>query len=260
MMIFTDSHCHINSDEFDLDREDVVVRAKENNVQYILNVCDDIANMDSLVSFCKNYKNVYTTVGVHPEIADKYQNLNVENFLNYISSPYVVGIGECGLDYHYNADIKEQQLKILDLQIKVAQISGLPLIIHNRETDDDMIDILDTAFKKQNFKGELHCFSSSEKLADFALSIGFYISASGIITFKNSNSLREIFKRIPNNKLLIETDAPFLAPTPYRGKRNEPAYVVNTAKILAELKGVDIGMMAEITTNNFLNLFEKVKV
>lgn len=258
-MIFTDSHCHISSDEFDIDRKDVVIRAKENNVGYILNVCDDISKTDALISFCKDYKNIYTTVGVHPEIADKYENLNVENFLSYISSPYVVGIGECGLDYHYNADIKEQQLKILDIQIKTAQVSGLPLIIHNRESDEDMIDILGNAFKKQNFKGELHCFSSSEKLADFALSIGFYISASGIITFKNSDPLREIFKKVPNNKLLIETDSPFLAPTPYRGKRNEPAYVVNTAKVLAELKNMDIEKMAEITTDNFLCLFDKVK-
>lgn len=257
--MFTDSHCHINSADFADDREETVQRAREMRVNYILDVCDDIADMPRLLDFCAKHKQIYTTAGVHPELADKYPDFSAEQILEQAKSPYVVGVGECGLDYYYNADIKEQQLKVLAEHIKAAQISGLPLIIHNRESDDDMMTLLGEAYKKQKFKGELHCFSSSEKLLEFALSIGFYISASGIITFKKSEELRQMFKNVPDDRLLIETDSPYLAPVPHRGQRNEPAFVVNTAQVLAELKNMAVADLAELTTNNFLALFDKVK-
>lgn len=257
--MFTDSHCHINAADFADDREETVQRAREMQITYILDVCDDIADMPRLLDFCAKHKQIYTTAGVHPELADKYLDFTAEQILEQAKSPYVVGVGECGLDYYYNADIKEQQLKVLAEHIKAAQLSGLPLIIHNRESDDDMMALLGEAYKKQKFKGELHCFSSSEKLLEFALSIGFYISASGIITFKKSEELRQMFKNVPNDRLLIETDAPYLAPVPHRGQRNEPAFVVNTAQVLAELKNMEVADLAELTTNNFLALFNKVK-
>lgn len=257
--MFTDSHCHINSADFADDLEETVQRAREMRVNYILDVCDDIADMPRLLDFCAKHKQIYTTAGVHPELADKYPDFTAEQILEQAKSPYVVGVGECGLDYYYNADIKEQQLKVLAEHIKAAQISGLPLIIHNRESDDDMMTLLGEAYKKQKFKGELHCFSSSEKLLEFALSIGFYISASGIITFKKSEELRQMFKNVPDDRLLIETDSPYLAPVPHRGQRNEPAFVVNTAQVLAELKNMAVADLAELTTNNFLALFDKVK-
>lgn len=257
--MFTDSHCHINSADFADDREETVQRAREMRVTYILDVCDDIADMPRLLDFCAKHKQIYTTAGVHPELADKYPDFSAEQILEQAKSPYVVGVGECGLDYYYNADIKEQQLKVLAEHVKAAQISGLPLIIHNRESDDDMMTLLGEAYKKQKFKGELHCFSSSEKLLEFALSIGFYISASGIITFKKSEELRQMFKNVPDDRLLIETDSPYLAPVPHRGQRNEPAFVVNTAQVLAELKNMAVADLAELTTNNFLALFDKVK-
>ncbi len=257
--MFTDSHCHINAADFAQDREETVQRARDIQIDYILDVCDDIADMPRLLDFCNSHRHIYTTAGVHPELADKYPNFTAEQILEQAKSPYVVGIGECGLDYYYNADIKEQQLKVLAAHIKAAQISGLPLIIHNRESDDDMIAMLGEAYKKQKFKGELHCFSSSKKLLEFALSIGFYISASGIITFKNSENLRNMFKSVPNDRLLIETDSPYLAPVPHRGQRNEPAFVVNTAEALAKLKNMEITDLAELTTGNFLRLFDKVK-
>ena len=257
--MFTDSHCHINSADFADDLEETVQRAREMRVNYILDVCDDIADMPRLLDFCAKHKQIYTTAGVHPELADKYPDFSAEQILEQAKSPYVVGVGECGLDYYYNADIKEQQLKVLAEHIKAAQISGLPLIIHNRESDDDMMTLLGEAYKKQKFKGELHCFSSSEKLLEFALSIGFYISASGIITFKKSEELRQMFKNVPDDRLLIETDSPYLAPVPHRGQRNEPAFVVNTAQVLAELKNMAVADLAELTTNNFLALFDKVK-
>ncbi len=257
--MFTDSHCHINSADFADDREETVQRAREMQITYILDVCDDIADMPRLLDFCAKHKQIYTTAGVHPELADKYPDFTAEQILEQAKSPYVVGVGECGLDYYYNADIKEQQLKVLAEHVKAAQLSGLPLIIHNRESDDDMISLLGEAYKKQKFKGELHCFSSSEKLLEFALSIGFYISASGIITFKKSEELRQMFKNVPNDRLLIETDSPYLAPVPHRGQRNEPAFVVNTAQVLAELKDMAVADLAELTTHNFLALFDKVK-
>ena len=258
--MFTDSHCHINADDFNDDREDAVIRARTMRVDYILDVCDDIADMPRLIKFCENHRHIYTSGGVHPELADKYDDISDVDILNYVQSPKVIGIGECGLDYHYNADTKEKQLKLLQQHITAAQKSGLPLIIHNRESDDDMITLLKEAYKKQKFKGELHCFSSSEKLAEFALSIGFYLSASGIITFKKSEDIRQIFQNVPVNRLLIETDSPYLAPIPHRGQRNEPAFVVNTAEVLANLKKMDIEELAQVTTDNFLTLFSKARV
>lgn len=257
--MFTDSHCHINAEDFAAERAEVVARAREMKVDYILDVSDDVAKTPEIIEFCKQNRHIYTTSGLHPELADKYDDFNIEMILEHTKSPYVVGIGECGLDFYYNADIKSQQLKVFQTHIEAAQQSGLPLIVHSRDADDDMIKLLTDNYKKHPFKGELHCFSSSEKLCRTALDLGFYVSASGIITFKKSEELRQIFAKVPAERLLIETDAPFLAPTPYRGKRNEPAYVVNTAQVLAELRGWKIEETAAITTQNFLTLFDKVK-
>ncbi|MBR3676448.1 MAG: TatD family hydrolase [Alphaproteobacteria bacterium] len=257
--MFTDSHCHINSEDFAADREEVVVRAREMKVEYLLDVSDDVEKTPEIIDFCRHHEKIYTTSGLHPELADKYAEFKAEMILEHIKSPYVVGIGECGLDYYYNADIKAAQLKVFQAHIEAAQESGLPLIVHSRDADEDMMRLLTKNYKIKPFRGELHCFSSGEKLCRAALDIGFYISASGIITFKKSEELRQIFAKVPNERLLIETDAPFLAPTPHRGKRNEPAYVVNTAQVLAEVKGIDIEQLAEITTENFFRLFNKVR-
>lgn len=256
--MFTDSHCHINSEEFDIDREDIIRRAREMKVEYILDVSDSLIKTPQIAEFCRKHKNIYTTAGVHPEYAAAHQNLTVEQILELTADDYVVGIGECGLDYYYNKDSIDAQKKVFQMHVEAAQESGLPLIVHSRDADDDMIDILQQAYKRQPFSGELHCFSSSQKLCDAALEIGFYISASGIITFKNSGNLRSIFTNVPFDRLLIETDSPFLAPVPHRGKRNEPLFVVNTAQVLSELKGIDISEIARITTDNFLKLFNKI--
>ncbi|MBQ7632542.1 MAG: TatD family hydrolase [Alphaproteobacteria bacterium] len=257
--MFTDSHCHINSEDFAADREDVVLRAREMKIKYILDVSDDVEKTSEIITFCSRHKNIYTTSGLHPELADKYDIFTSETILQHVTSPYVVGIGECGLDYFYNADIKSRQIEVFQAHIEAAQLSGLPLIVHSRDADDNMIALLTANYKKCPFKGELHCFSSSERLCNAALEIGFYISASGIITFKKSEELRRIFAAVPDDRLLIETDSPFLAPTPHRGKRNEPAYVINTAQVLAEIKNKSIEEIAAITTDNFLTLFDKVK-
>lgn len=256
--MYADSHCHINCQEFDADREDVVERAQAASVGHILDVCDDIADVKKIVAFCTKHKNIYTTVGVHPEVCDKYPNLSADDILAFAAEKYVVGIGECGLDYYYNKCNKNCQIKVFKEHIKAAQISGLPLIVHSRDADADMEQILQQEYKKKPFKGVMHCFCSSEQLANIALEIGFYISASGIITFKSADVLRDIFRKIPLSRLLAETDAPYLAPVPYRGKRNEPAYVVQTTKMLASLKEIDADKMADICRENFLQLFDKV--
>ena len=257
-MILVDSHCHINSEDFNTDREQVVENARAAGVKYILDVSDDIADTPKIIEFCKLHKGVYTTAGVHPEIVQKYPLLEASKLIALTKSPYVVGIGECGLDYFYNSETKNEQIRILREHIIAAQETLLPLIIHNRDADEDMIKILAQMYKDKPFIGELHCFSSSKKLADFALEIGFYISASGIITFKKSDNLRDIFRSIPMDRLLIETDSPFLAPVPHRGKRNEPAYVVHTAQALAVLKGAALDEIAAQTTENFLKLYFKI--
>ena len=180
-----------------------------------------------------------------------------EDFIAKAAHKKVVAIGECGLDYYYDYSPKDVQVKVFVEQIKAARETGLPLIIHTRDADDDTIAILDEEYKKGAFSGEIHCFSSSKKLADFALSIGFYISASGIITFNKSGELRDIFAEVPLDRLLVETDAPFLAPVPMRGRRNESSFVVHTAEKLAQIKDVPLEKLAQITSDNFYRLFRK---
>ena len=255
--MFTDSHCHINSDDFEIDREAVVLRAREMKVDYILDVSDDIAKTPQIIEFCKRNNHIYTTTGVHPELAANYPDLTAERILALTENPYVVGIGECGLDYFYNGDSIDAQKKVFAAHIEAAQQSGLPLIVHSRDADDDMINMLQSAYKQKPFKGELHCFSSGEKLCRAGLEIGLYISASGIITFKNGESLRKIFADVPADRLLIETDSPFLAPVPHRGKRNEPAYITETFKTVAELKNISEDELAKTLEDNFYTLFDK---
>lgn len=259
--MFVDSHCHIISEEFANDREECIKRAFDEGVGLILDASGGVENakLQEINDFCRKHKNVYATIGVHPEEAENFTNITAEKIINLSKHEYIIGIGECGLDYYYNSNTKDIQIKVFLEHIKAAQKTKLPLIIHSREADDDMIEILAKEYEKQQFSGELHCFSSSRKLAEFALSIGFYISASGIITFKKSGDLREIFADVPAERLLIETDAPYLAPVPFRGKRNEPAYVIKTAEKLAEIKNLSTEEIAKITTDNFYRLFSKIK-
>ena len=183
--------------------------------------------------------------------------MTAETLVEKTKHKKVVAIGECGLDYYYDYSTKENQFNVFKAHIAAAQETGLPLIIHTRDADDDTIAILKEAYKQKTFNGEIHCFSGSEKLAEFALSIGFYISASGIITFNKSGDLRDIFAEVPNDRLLVETDSPFLAPVPLRGHRNEPANVRYVAEKLAQIKNISYEEIAEITSENFYKLFRK---
>ena len=259
--MFVDSHCHIISEDFALDRTDCIKRALDAGVGCILDASGgvDEQKLQQTAELCNSHRCVFATVGVHPEDAENFTDITAEKLVKLSEEKHIIGIGECGLDYYYNSNTKAEQLKVFVEHIHAAQITKLPLIIHAREADDDMIKILSQEYEKEAFCGELHCFSSSRKLAKFALKIGFYVSASGIITFKKSVELREIFADVPLNKLLIETDAPYWAPEPFRGKRNEPAYVIKTAEKMAEIKNTSLEEIEKITTENFYHLFQKAK-
>ena len=252
-----DSHCHLDFNDFEADFEDILARARENGVTAMLNAGNKIGELDNHLKISEKYPFIYTAVGVHPHNAAEYPDVKAEDFIEKSAHKKIVGIGECGLDYYYDYSPKDVQQKVFIEQIKASQQTGLPLIIHTRDADDDTISILGDYYRKTPFTGEIHCFSTSKKLADFALSIGFYISASGIITFNRSAELREIFREIPLDRLLVETDSPFLAPIPLRGRRNEPSFVIHTAEKLAQLKDISFEKLAQITSDNFYRLFRK---
>ena len=255
--MLVDSHCHLDFNDFDDDFDEMILRAKENGVTAMLDAGNNIDALDNQLKLAEKYPFIYTAVGVHPHNAAEYPHIKAEDFIAKTNHKKIVAIGECGLDYYYDYSPKEDQFRVLKEQVIASQETGLPLIIHNRDSDDDMMKILGEAYKKKAFSGVIHCFSSSQKLADFALEIGFYISASGIITFNKSADIRDVFKRVPLDMLLVETDAPYLAPVPLRGRRNESAFVVHTLEKLAQIKDVDAHELAEITSNNFYRLFRK---
>ena len=255
--MLVDSHCHLTYDDFSEDFDEMIARAKENGVTTILNAGNNIGEIAEQIELSEKYPFIYTAVGVHPHNASEYENIKAEDFIKQSEHKKIVAIGECGLDYYYDYSPKDVQIKVFQEQIKAAQESGLPLIIHTRDADEDTMEILDKMYKQKSFTGELHCFSSGKKLAEYALSIGLYLSASGIITFNKSADLRDIFSEIPLDRLLIETDSPFLAPVPMRGRRNEPAFVLHTAEKLAQLRGLSLDKIAEITSDNFFRLFRK---
>lgn len=255
--MLVDSHCHIDFNDFEGDIDEIIQHMKENGVTAVLNAGNGLDGFDGQLDLSEKYPFIYTAVGVHPHNADENTNLTAETLVEKTKHKKVVAIGECGLDYYYDYSTKENQFNVFKAHIVAAQETGLPLIIHTRDADDDTIAILKEAYKQKTFNGEIHCFSGSEKLAEFALSIGFYISASGIITFNKSGDLRDIFAEVPNDRLLVETDSPFLAPVPLRGHRNEPANVRYVAEKLAQIKNISYEEIAEITSENFYKLFRK---
>lgn len=257
MMI--DSHCHLSSEEICADLQGVVSRAHEAGVSGILNAGGKFDELEKQLLISEQYKNVWTVTGVHPHDAVNYADVSAEDVLQNTKHDKVVAIGECGLDYFYDFAPRDVQIKVFKQMIKAAQESALPLIVHTRDADADTMELLYEAYRQKPFTGEIHCYSSSLRLALAALEIGFYISASGMITFKNAETLRQNFKNVPLNRLLIETDSPYLAPVPMRGKVCEPAYVALTARVLADVKGVCFEEICELTTQNFFALFQKAK-
>ena len=257
--MFIDSHAHIDGPEFDADREDVIMRARAAGVRAILNVGTGNPGsgaFERAVAMAEQYEDIYTAVGVHPHDARFYNEAAEQRIRSLATdSPRVIAWGEIGLDFHYDNSPREIQMDVFRQQVRLARDLGLPVIVHTREAEDETIEILSSEWKGSDLPGIMHCFSGTHALADKAIDLGFYISFSGIVTFKNAEDLRGVARKISLDRLLIETDCPYLTPAPYRGKRNEPAYVVEVAKCLAELRRLSVGEIGKITTQNFAGLF-----
>ena len=253
----TDSHCHLDFPDFDDDRDGIIARAHEAGVTRMVTICTKLRLEPEIRALAERYDSVFYAAGTHPMSAADEPMATVDELVALAQHPKFVGIGETGLDYHYTADSKAVQQESLAVHIEAARQTGLPLIIHARAADDDMARILGEAHRAGAFNCVMHCFSSSRALAEAALDLGFYLSMSGISAFPKSQDLRDIFAAAPKERILVETDAPYLAPPPHRGKRNEPAYTAHTARIGAELFGMDYAAFAAQTQANFERLFTK---
>ena len=257
--MFIDSHAHIDGTEFDTDRDAVITRAHAAGVSAILNVGTGDPHSDAFeraVELGTRHKSVYTAIGTHPHDARHYDDAAEDKIKNLLNNERVIAWGEIGLDFHYDNSPRDVQVDVFKRQLRAARECDLPVVIHTREAEAETIKILQSEYYAAQRRGVFHCFSGSMELAQRAVEIGFMISFSGIVTFKKAEELREVAKQIPLDRLLIETDCPYLTPIPYRGKRNEPAYVVEVARCLAGLHGVELEEMGRITTENFNRFFE----
>jgi TatD DNase family protein len=256
--MFIDSHAHIDGPEFDADREEVIERARGAGVSLILNVGTGDPHSGALeraVDLGKKNQSIYTAIGTHPHDARLYDDEAEARIKGLLDNDHVIGWGEIGLDFHYDNSPRDVQVAVFRRQLRAARESNLPVVIHTREAESETIEALQSEYTGAERRGVFHCFSGSIDLARRAIELGFMVSFSGIVTFKKANELREVAKEVPLDHLLIETDCPYLAPTPFRGKRNEPAYVVEVARCLAGIHGLAIEEIARITSENFRRLF-----
>ncbi|MCK8782345.1 TatD family hydrolase [Rhizobium sp. NTR19] len=254
-----DTHCHLDFGDFDEERDDIIARAHEAGVKQMVTISTRVRKIEGLLAITERYPSVFCSVGTHPNNAGDELDIQAEDLVRLANAhEKIVAIGEAGLDYFYDTQKPDDQKTGLIRHIAAARETKLPLVIHSRSADEDMIEILQTESGKGAFPFILHCFSSGAELARVGVELGGYISFSGILTFPKSQELREIAKNVPLDRLLVETDAPYLAPKRWRGKRNEPSYVVNTAEVLAECKGLSYSEMAEITTENAFRCFSKM--
>lgn len=252
-----DSHCHLDFDDFGTDFSSVLDRARENGVARMLTICTRVTKFDQVLKIAESADNIRCSVGIHPHEAANEPDVDVAKLADLAKHPKVVGIGEAGLDYFYDKSPRERQQEVFATHVEASRVTGLPLIVHSRDADEDTVRLLEVGAKKGGLTGVIHCFTSTQYLADAALEMGFYISLSGIVTFKSAEALRTVAKTIPLDRLLVETDSPYLAPIPMRGKRNEPAFVRHTAQFVADFRGESIADLAKITTANFDRLFTK---
>ncbi|MCX7316918.1 MAG: TatD family hydrolase [Hyphomicrobiales bacterium] len=255
--MLVDSHCHLDFPELEQDRAGVVARAKAAGVTSMVTISTRVAKFATYAAIAESDPDIWCTVGTHPLGVVEEPDVPLERLLELSAHPKCVGIGEAGLDYHYDTAARDVAERVFRTHIEAARMTKLPLVIHARDCDDDMIRILADEMGKGTFPAVLHCFSSGPRLAEIGVELGLSVSLSGILTFKKSDEIRAIAKRVPLDRLLVETDAPFLAPQKHRGKRNEPSFVVETAKMLADVHGVSDEQMAKITTDNFFSLFSK---
>ncbi len=257
--IVVDSHCHLDYLARDGRLDDAVAHARQAGVAAMLTIGTKVTAFEEVRSIAEQNPNIWCSVGVHPHEAAAEPLQEPADLVALTEHPKVIGIGESGLDYYYEHSPRAAQQASFRNHIAACRESGLPLIVHTRDADDDTARILREEMEKGPYTGLIHCFSTSRQLAEAALELGLYISVAGILTFRRSDKLRAIVADVPLDRLLVETDAPYLAPVPYRGKPNEPAYVVHTAKAMAEVKGVDFETLAAATTDNFFRLFSKAK-
>ncbi|WP_412051810.1 TatD family hydrolase [Hoeflea sp. Naph1] len=254
-----DSHCHLDFADFDAERDELIDRAHASGVKQMVTISTRVRKLDTLLALTERYPSVFCSVGTHPNNADEELDVTSDDLVRLAeANAKVVAIGECGLDYFYDTQKPEDQKTGFRRHIEAARRTQLPLVIHSRSADEDMAAILTEETGKGAFPFILHCFSAGQDLADTGVALGGYVSFSGILTFPKSTELRDIAKTVPMDRLLVETDAPYLAPKRWRGKRNEPSYVVNTAEVLAEVKGVSYEEMARITTENAFRCFSKM--
>jgi TatD DNase family protein len=255
--MFVDSHCHLNYKGLVEDQEGVLRRARESGVAGMLNISTRSAEWNDVIAVAERHDDVWASVGIHPHDADTHAEVEAATLVEKAAHPRVVGIGETGLDFYYDRSDRDRQRASFRSHIAAARETGLPLIVHTREAEADTAQILEEEMGKGAFPGVIHCFTASADFAAKALDLGFYISISGIVTFKNARDLQETAKTLPLDRLLIETDSPFLAPVPHRGRPCEPAFVADTARFLAGLRNEKLEVLAETTAANFHTLFGK---
>jgi TatD DNase family protein len=253
-----DSHCHLDFPDFAAELDAVVTRAREAGIGRMVTISTRIARHAEVLAIAERFPDVFCSVGTHPHNAHEELDISLSDLVARTRNARVVAIGEAGLDYHYDNSPREAQEQGFRRHIAAARETGLPLVIHSRDADDDMARILEEETGRGPFPAVLHCFTGGRDLARRAIAIGLHISFTGILTFKNSGELRAIAAELPAERILVETDAPYLAPGPFRGKRNEPAFVVETAKVLAQARGASLDDIARQTTENFFRLFGKV--
>ncbi|MFJ7354102.1 TatD family hydrolase [Phyllobacterium sp. NPDC097923] len=256
--MLVDSHCHLDFPDFAEERDAIVQRALDLGVVRLVTICTRVRKLDGIIGIAERYDSVFASVGTHPNNAHEELDVTADDLIKLAEHPKVVAIGEAGLDYHYDYAPPEAQQQGFRTHIAAARATGLPLVIHARSADEDMIAILREESGKGAFPFILHCFSSGAELARVGVELGGYISFSGILTFKNSPEIRDIARNVPRDRLLVETDAPYLAPMPHRGKRNEPSFVTHTAAVLADTIGVSVEEIGTLTTDNVFRLFTKM--
>ncbi len=256
--MLVDSHCHLDFPDFSSELPQVIQNAHDAGIGIMTTINTRIKQFDEVHKIAQTYPHVFCTLGTHPCNAQDETDITLEHILKLAKNDKVIGLGEAGLDYFHDQSFKTEQKKVFLTHIEAARQTGLPLVIHSRDADDDMADMLMSEMKQAEFKILLHCFSSGIELCKTGLDLNAYVSFSGIVSFKNAKNVHEAAKLVPIERILVETDAPYLAPTPFRGKRNEPAYVVHTAEALANIKQLDIKKVHNATTRAFFELFSRV--
>ncbi len=260
MNLIVDSHCHLDYDGLYESLPDVLQRAQVAGVGLVLSISSRVRSAAKIIGIAEAHENVFCTVGTHPHNAHEELDVTVAELVALAQHPKVVGLGEAGLDYHYDKSPRDAQMTGFRNHIAAARESGLPLVIHTREAEDDTARVLEEEMAKGAFKAVLHCFTSQQWLAERGVELGLYVSFSGILTYKTAENLRDAARALPEDRILVETDAPYLAPVPFRGKNNEPAFVARTLEALAQARGVSRDYMAAATSANFFRLFDKVKM